>query len=496
MLEKIDLTQKVEKQNYKEMIPGLILKIGDLQRQARELGMPVIIVFEGWDAAGKGTLMNELIISMDPRGFNVYNTVNPNEEERLRPYLWRFWPNTPAKGRIAIFNRSWYSRLHTDRVDKIVKEEQLDGIFKETNSFEKQLADGGTTIIKFFLHISKKEQKKRFKELKENNATSWRVTGEDKKHHKQYNDYKKAYEDMLVNTDNEYAPWVIIEAHDKRFASLKIFKTVIDALENKINRIKKVKTIRAKEKSYKVSDKIETILDKVDLTNSLTEPEYEEKLKKYQEKIRNIEYELYSRRLPLAILYEGWDAAGKGGNIRRMTQNLDPRGYEVIPVSAPNDIEKSHHYLWRFWRALPKAGHITIFDRTWYGRVLVERVEGFCSENDWKRAFKEINDMEEQFVGFGMILVKFWLQIDRDEQLKRFEERQSNPDKQWKITEEDWRNREKWDRYEEAVNEMLLRTSTAYAPWTIVESNSKYFARIKTLKTVVEIAESKLKDLK
>jgi polyphosphate kinase 2 (PPK2 family) len=197
-----------------------------------------------------------------------------------------------------------------------------------------------------------------------------------------------------------------------------------------------------------------------------------------------LEHEIYVRRVPVVIAYEGWDAAGKGGNIRRLTQNLDPRGYEVVPVAAPNDIEKAHHYLWRFWLQMPKAGHITIFDRSWYGRVLVERVEGFCTEAQWRRAYREINGMEQHLAHFGAIVLKFWLHIDPDEQLRRFREREGMLHKQWKMTDEDWRNREKLDQYRGAVEEMLYRTSTPYAPWTIVESNCKRHARVKVLETV------------
>jgi len=208
--------------------------------------------------------------------------------------------------------------------------------------------------------------------------------------------------------------------------------------------------------------------------------------------MRDLEHEVYKKRLSVIMVYEGWDAAGKGGNIKRLLKMMDPRGYEVIPIAAPNDIEKAHHYLWRFWKAIPKAGHIAIFDRSWYGRVMVERVEGFCIEEEWKKAYREINEMEEQLVNFGTVLIKFWLQVDRAEQLKRFKERQQNPHKQWKITDEDWRNRKKWIQYKTAVDEMLLRTSTSYAPWTIIESNSKLYARIKVLKTVIEEIEKKL----
>ncbi|MBM4035346.1 MAG: phosphate--AMP phosphotransferase, partial [Planctomycetes bacterium] len=236
-----------------------------------------------------------------------------------------------------------------------------------------------------------------------------------------------------------------------------------------------------------------SILDGVDMSPELDAAAYRKRLKAGQERVRELEYGIYRRRVPVVIVFEGWDAAGKGGNIKRLTQNLDPRGYTVIPISAPNDAEKAHHYLWRFWTQMPKAGHIAIFDRSWYGRLMVERVEGFCSEAEWKRAYREINDMEQHLAHFGTVLLKFWLQVSKDEQLRRFKERQRLVHKQWKITDEDWRNREKWDLYKAAVEEMLFRTSTPYAPWTIVEANCKWFARIKVLDTVIAAIEQRLK---
>lgn len=487
MLEKIDLSKKVEKAEYKAIILDLELKLGALQREARALEIPVIIVFEGWDAAGKGTLINRLLLSLDPRGFNVYPTNPPNEEERLRPFLWRFWIKTPERGRMAIFDRSWYGKVLVERVDHIVKKKVWSKAYDEIESFERQLVDDGNVIIKFFLHITQKEQKKRFKKLQSNPSTAWKVTEEDWKHHRQYDTYLEAIEEMLAKTDTSFAPWTIVEAHDRRFATVKVFETVVEAIERKVQDIKRsVNTNHPVRKpTIRLENMSSSVLDKVDLSLALTKAEYEEALKSYQQRIRALEHEVYLKRLPVIIVYEGWDAAGKGGNIKRLVQGMDPRGYEVIPIAAPNDLEKAHHYLWRFWRELPKAGHIAVFDRSWYGRVMVERVEGFCSEEDWKRAYREINEIEEQWVHFGTVLIKFWLQISKDEQLRRFEERQSTPHKQWKITEEDWRNREKWDQYKRAVDEMLYRTSTSYAPWTIVEANSKWYARIKALRTVI-----------
>jgi len=495
MLENIDLSRKVPKAGYKQAKDDVDLNLSVLDRGAREAGFPVIIIFEGWDAAGKGTLINELILPLDPRGFAVRSTLAPNQEEAMRPFLWRFWTKTPARGRIAIFDRSWYRRVLNERVDGDVRGASLQQACDDIVSFERQLADDGNLIIKFFLHISKEEQKKRFAKLRRNPTTAWRVTKEDLKRQKQYREYLAATEEMLAGTDSDFAPWTVIEANNQRFATLKIFKTVINALAAGLERARpQAKPRRKASAAGNLPDALNaSVLDKVDLSLSLERETYKKRLKRAQRRARELEHEIYMRRIPVVVVYEGWDAAGKGGNIRRLTQNLDPRGYEVVPIAAPTDIEKAHHFLWRFWNHMPKAGHITIFDRSWYGRVLVERVEGFCSVSDWKRSYREINEMERHLANFGAVLVKFWVQIDKGEQLKRFRAREQDEHKRWKITEEDWRNRKKWGAYKEAVDEMLFRTSTPYAPWTIVESNCKLYARVKAIETVCKAIEGRLK---
>lgn len=493
MLEQLVLKQKTSKAEYDQKVEEFERRLGELQRQAREFRIPVIIVFEGWDAAGKGTLINRLMQALDPRGFSVYPIGAPTDEQSHRPFLWRFWTKTPERGRIAIFDRSWYRRVLTERVDKLIPKTLWQASHEQIRSFERQLADDGVVLIKFFLHISKKEQKKRFLELEASPSMSWRVTKQDWRHHQQYEKYTRAIEDMLAQTDTAFAPWTIVESMDRRFATLKVFATTIRALEDRVKAAPSSKDPKpGPDKPPEEELSATSLLETVDLTRTLSRSSYERKLDSCQARVRELEHQIYLRRIPVVVVFEGWDAAGKGGNIKRLTKSMDPRGYEVIPVAAPNDVEKNHHYLWRFWNKVPKAGHITVFDRSWYGRVLVERVEGFCSSDDWKRAYREINEMEEHLVSFGAVLVKFWLQIDEQEQLKRFEERKETAWKQWKITPDDWRNREKWCVYKPAVEEMLARTSTSYAPWTIVESNCKLYARIKTLQTVIKSIEARL----
>ncbi len=512
MLEKVDLTKKMSKEEYKRKMDHLEGRLGQLQRQCKELKIPVLIVFEGFGASGKGLQIGYLIQSMDPRGFQVFPIKNDTEEERMHPFMWRFWTKTPERGRIAIFDGSWYRRVLIDRFEKRTKEKDISRAFQSINSFEEQLSDDGNVIVKLFLDIDQKEQKKRFDKLAKNKETAWRVTQGDIERNARYGEYADMMEDMLFKTDKDYAPWTIIEATDRRFATVKIYTTVIKAMADQIEKVQRKKeeestakdagetsvSLEASQVAREAEEELKelqvSILSKADLSLRYTQEEYKEKLKKLQKKMEKLHGELYRRRIPVVLGFEGWDAGGKGGAIKRLTQKMDPRGYVVNPTASPNDIEKAHHYLWRFWKAMPKDGHVAIFDRTWYGRVMVERIEGFCTKEEWQRAYKEINDMEKDLHDAGAIVIKFWMHIDKDEQERRFRERQENPEKQWKITDEDWRNREKWDQYEDSVNEMLLRTSTDYAPWVVVEGNDKYYARIKVLSTVVNAIEERLKE--
>lgn len=507
MLEKLDLTKQLSKTEYKEKMLELEPKLGKLQRECKELNIPVMIAFEGYGASGKGVQIGELIQALDPRGFAVYAGKRETEEERMHPFLWRFWTKMPAKGRIAIYDTSWYRKVLIDRFDKRTKKKDLPAAYDSICSFEQQLTDDGMVIIKIFLAIDKKEQKKRLDSLLESKDTAWRVSKGDIKRNREFEKYEKINEEMLARTDTDYAPWHIVEAVDRRFAAAKIYSIVASVLTLHIQEVLQQREEKDQEKANAAPESCEckeaepekdkklteSILAKADLTLSYTREEYKERLKKLQDKMQELHGEIYRKRIPVILGFEGWDAGGKGGAIKRLTQKMDPRGYIVHPTASPNDIERAHHYLWRFWTAVPKAGHVAIFDRTWYGRVMVERIEGFCSKQEWQRAYKEINDMEQDFVKSGAIVLKFWMQIDKDEQERRFKARQENPEKEWKITDEDWRNREKWDQYEEAVNEMLIRTSTVNAPWIVVEGNCKYFARIKVLESVIEAIEKRLK---
>ena len=495
MLDTIDPGIKMDKKDFELLRGEKEIRLGELQRQAHELGLPVLLVFEGWNGSGKGVQINALLQNLDPRGFKVHTVSRPNSEETSRPFLWRFWTKLPPKGRIAIYDRSWYHQTTQDRVEERISRGEAELAYHDIQSFERQLVDDGYLILKFFLHISAREQKKRLSRVENDPEQRWRITGEDWREHQLYAQYGDAFEEMFRQTDTAFAPWHVIEAEDKRFARIKIMDIVNVTVARRLEELKQRGEIK-QETAAPYVEKIpmqSAALRDADLSRNCPQKEYAKRLSGLQDRLRDLQYQAFRQGVPLIVVFEGWDAAGKGGTIRRLTNSLDPRGYYVVPVSSPSEDEQQYHYLWRFWRQMPADGIAAIFDRSWYGRVLVERVEGFAREDEWRRAYREINEMEEHLTNHGTVLVKCWLHIDKDEQLKRFKEREADPNKQWKITADDWRNREKWDAYEQAIQEMFFRTSTRMAPWTVIESNCKYFARIKTLETVIRALEQRLK---
>lgn len=353
MLEKINLSKKMDKREFKETMNVLTARLGMLQRECRELGIPVIVVFEGFGAAGKGTLINRLIQPLDPRGFKVYSIGPESKEEKMHPFLWRFWTKTPADGRIAIFDRSWYRRVLLERFEGLTAEGQIGYAYQEIVSFEKMLSDSGTVIIKLFLDITQEEQKKRFHKLLANEETAWRVSKKDLRRNKHFEEYKVMNEEMLQKTDTDFAPWTVVEAMDKEYAAAKVLCTVVSHLEKQIEEARaSAKTPESANRRHTAGTLFQaSVLDSVDLSLSYTQEEYKMHLKKLQKKLSLLHSELYRRRIPVVLGFEGWDAGGKGGAIKRLTKCLDPRGYAVNPTAAPNDIEKTHHYLWKIGRA-------------------------------------------------------------------------------------------------------------------------------------------------
>ncbi|MBP3326831.1 MAG: polyphosphate:AMP phosphotransferase [Coprococcus sp.] len=458
------------------------------QIKVKEGKVPVFIVFEGWGAAGKGSVTGRIIKNMDPRFFKVESVKEPTEEELRKPFLYRYFIRIPEAGRFTFLDSSWMKEVVTDKIKGELSQKAYRSEIDSVKRFERTLADNGYLMLKFFLHIDEKEQKRRLNGLKKDKNTSWRVSEKDMYQNKHYDKYLEVFNRYIDDTNQSNAPWYLIDAIDKKWAELQILEIlnqgIETALTNRGNAVPILQNVFPLMPVPKLSD--------IPLDKALSDEEYNAELDKCQKKLRKLHNELYLKKIPVIIAYEGWDAAGKGGNIKRIAGALDARGYEVNPIASPEPHEKARHFLWRFWVRLPKTGHIAIFDRTWYGRVMVERLEGFCSENDWKRAYNEINEFEKELADWGAIIIKFWVQIDKETQLERFTLRQNTPEKQWKITDEDWRNREKWDLYENAVNEMLQKTNTEYAPWYVLESNDKKYARIKALKTVIKAIEERL----
>ncbi|WP_342304446.1 polyphosphate:AMP phosphotransferase [Methanolobus sp. ZRKC5] len=497
MLENVDLSKSISKEEYDNVIENLKIRIGELQRKAWKMDIPIIIVFEGWHASGMTDIINKFLLTLNPMGFNLYTTGKPCYQEEQKPLLWRFWTKIPKKGSIAIFDRSWYRRITVEHSSKGKANDKMSKCLEGSNYFERQLTDEGYLLIKFFLHISKEEQGKRYREMKKQGIPMF-IVEEEEEEQEYLNDYDKhlpLIESILERTDRTSAPWTIVESEDKNFATIKILAKVIESIENKIqNNENEIKISQNHHNENCIIPNIDSsILEKTDLDKSLTYKEYKKEKKICQKKITQLQYELFKHRIPLICVFEGWDASGKGGGIRRLAQKLNPRLYQVIPVGVPSQTEISHHYLWRFYNEIPEAGHIAIYDRSWYGRVLVERVENLCGNQEWKRAYREINEFEETLANYGTIIIKFWAHIDKEEQLKRFKQRENTSHKQWKITPDDWRNREKWNLYRDAADEMLQKTSTSWAPWTIVESNDKYYSRIKIFHTVIDRIEEELK---
>jgi len=492
MLQEINLKQKMEKKEYKEKIKHMEGTLAHLQQQIRQVGVPVVLVFEGWSASGKGTYISRVVNPLDPRYFDVRTTGKLTEDKQLRPFLWSYWTYLPPKGQIVIMDKSWHRLIVPNvRDDWKLSVAETHGFYVDVNAFERQLTDEGYLIIKFFLHISKKEQLRRFNELENNPDTAWRNKPHDWKQNENYEQNLHHFEKMLRMTATEQNPWHIIEAEDKRFATHKIMGIIINALETQI---KKQFEKRLDDTPPPIVSapaiSIPKTLQSINPNESLADGEYRHALESYQERMRILGSKLYARRRSAVIVYEGWDAAGKGGNIKRLVSEIDPRCYAVVPVGPPRAQELARHYLWRFMVKMPKDGHLTIFDRSWYGRVLVERVDKLTPEHIWQRAYQEINEMEQHLASHGTVILKFWMHIDKAEQLRRFESRQNNPLKQHKITDDDWHNRENWDAYEVAADEMFARTHTPHAPWIVVESNSKKYARIKVLQAVTDALDA------
>lgn len=491
MFESAELGHKIDKERYQLEVPALREELLNAQIDLLSADFPVIIIIAGVDGAGKGETVNLLNEWMDPRYIQTNALDAPTDEELERPEMWRFWRALPPKGKIGIFFGSWYSAPIVNHVTGDRKNSELDQAMERIIRFEKMLTDEGALILKFWFHLSEERQRKRLKFLEKDKDTRWRVTRKDWAAFKLYDNYRRSSEHALRQTSSSEAPWTIVEGEDPRYRSLTVGKVVLQGLRSRLDAPKE------KRLSVTVPPLIPTIDDlllirSLDLGKSISKEKYEDELAEHQRKLALLCRHDNFRKISVVAVFEGNDAAGKGGSIRRVTSALDARQYRIVPVAAPTEDERAQPYLWRFWRRLPRKGKFAIFDRSWYGRVLVERVEEYCSQEDWMRAYSEINDFEEQLVRNRTVIVKYWLTISKEEQLRRFEEREATGFKRFKITDEDWRNREKWEQYELAICDLIDRTSTEIAPWTLVEANDKYYARIKVLKTLCKAIERAL----
>ncbi len=483
MFEEAERGQKIGKEEYDSVVPGLREDLLAVQHELLKSGkFQVIILIGGVDGAGKSETVQILNAWMDPR-FIQTNALGPaTEEELAHPPMWRFWRALPPKGRIGVFFGSWYTEPIVSRVFRRTKNRHLNQALARIVRFEKMLENEGALILKFWLHLSKEVQKTRLAKLERDPETRWRVGETEWAHFRLYDRFRKISETALGRTSTPEAPWIIVEGEDPRFRYVTIARHILESIQGRLAGKKSLPASRSSCPPLPAKDICP--LKNLDQSRTMEEGEFERLLKKYQRRLNLLVRSPGFKRISAILVFEGSDAAGKGGAIRRVTGALDPRSYRIIPIAAPTEEERAHPYLWRFWRHIPRNGNFTIFDRSWYGRVLVERVEGFCPREDWTRAYGEINDFEQQLQERGGIVIKFWLSITKDEQLRRFNEREATRFKNFKITEEDWRNREKWNQYETAVSEMVRRTDTPGAPWIMVEGNNKFYARIKILKEI------------
>ncbi|TCS73312.1 polyphosphate:AMP phosphotransferase [Sulfuritortus calidifontis] len=492
MFESAELGHQIDKAVYDKEVPKLREALLDAQFDlAAAKKFEVIILVGGVDGAGRSETVNLLNEWMDPRHIEVHGMGEPSDEERERPPMWRFWRVLPPKGRIGVFMGSWYSWPILDyvygNIDQAAFHEKIERIV----SFEKMLVAEGALLIKYWFHLSKQGQRKRLKALEKDPRTRWRVSKRDWAHFEMYDKFIDADEQALRMTSTAEAPWYIIEGSDARYRELTVGNILLEALRKRLDeKDGPVKAGHVPPLLPSIDQR--HVLKSLDLSRRLSKKAYERTLEEQQGRLVQLVRDPLFKEISVVVVFEGNDAAGKGGSIRRITGALDARQYQVIPIAAPTEEERAHPYLWRFWRHLSRRGRISLFDRSWYGRVLVERVEGFAPEADWMRAYGEINDFEDQLARHDTVVVKFWLATSKEEQMRRFKEREQTGFKRYKITDEDWRNREKWDQYERAVCDMVERTSTDYAPWTLVESNDKYYARVKVLTTLCDRIEARL----
>jgi polyphosphate:AMP phosphotransferase len=485
MLESAEVGHAIAKAQYARAEPKLREALLSAQFELHGKGRgPVLLLLSGLTGGGRSEIANRLSAWMDPRFIRVVAFGERTPEELAHPFAWRYWMTLPPRGRFGIFVNAWYGEALAAHVGGAISVYRLDGYLQRIREHEQMLVDEGYTLVKVWLHMRKEDLKRKLKRLDDDPETSWRVTREHWDAYRVYTRRRELWEHVLRESSTGAAPWTIVEGTDDRYRDLTIGNLVLAAMKAAAAG-RTAAVHKAPPVVPEVVDNVKLLRD-LDLSHRLTERAYDREVERHQRALAGLTRGTWFRRRALVLVFEGVDAAGKGGAVRRVTGALDARQYITVPIAAPTDEERVHPYLWRFWRHVPRQGGITIFDRSWYGRVLVERIEKFCSEADWLRAYDEINRFEEDMTRAGVIVVKLWLHISQREQLARFRARAKTPFKQFKISGEDWRNRKKWPLYEHAIADMIDRTSTEIAPWTLVEAEDKRYARIKVLKTIVD----------
>lgn len=493
MFESAEVGHAVDKKTFAREEGALRARLLRAQRELRtQARFPVLLLISGVDGAGKRETLAKLYEWMDARYLSTLAFTSPTDEERERPYMWRYWRALPPRGRTGAFAGSWYSTPIGQRITGEMSRVQLDKRLDEINRFEAMLVNEGALVLKFWLHLKRSGQRRRLRQLEADPRTAWRVTKQAWSRTRTYDALQDVAGHVLRLTNTAWAPWSIVDGTDDHYRHLRVGTEILAALEKRLGEKVARKRVTAPPPVSRPANE-RNVLSALDLDQRLPQKKYELQLAKWQGRLAELARHKAFAGRSLVLAFEGMDAAGKGGTIRRLTAPLDPRQFQVVPVASPSEEERAHPYLWRFWRQLPRQGHVTIFDRSWYGRVLVERIEGFCSEEDWLRAYSEINDFEHELVNAGTVVIKFWLQIDLEEQLRRFKGREKVAHKRFKITAEDWRNRHKWRDYQDAAVDMIDRTSTGHAPWIVVPANDKNFARVVVARTVVKRLEKALR---
>ena len=496
MFESAELNHDISKAVYRREEPKLRQALLDAQNELMQgRRCAVLVLIAGVEGAGKGEAVNLLNEWMDPRHIQVRAFVAPSDEEAERPHMWRFWRELPPKGKIGIFFGAWHTQPIVDRVMGRIKAAEFDRRISEIQRLEQMLCDEGVLLLKFWFHLSRKQQRKRLKQLAKDPKTSWRVSRFEWKLFDRYDDFTAVCEPFIRRTSSAQAPWIPVPGADPQYRALAVGRTLLAALRERLDE-RPVKRLPDKTPPLLPALDHLNVIRALELDQPMSKDEFRREFEKWQGRLQLLSLHPRFNEISVVAAFEGNDAAGKGGAIRRVTRSLDARRYQTISVAAPSEEERAQPYLWRFWRHLPRRGIVAIYDRSWYGRVLVERVEGFCPESDWMRAYGEINEFEQELARHRVVVVKFWLAISKEEQYRRFKAREKVAYKRFKITDEDWRNRKKWDAYEHAVCDMVDRTSTLVAPWTLVEANNKYYARIKVLKTLCGAIEDALKRVK